>query len=191
MWNVQLVISIHWSPQRAQREQRRGRRGRRCRGETHHGGWLVQGVWPCLVPKSCEIQSPLRASNLNGRSCTVLSHRLPPLDACVCTQTTPNRKSRQEQDGELAVPFDAPQLCLNALSIYRVSISKSTTSRRATVPPPRARIPTCSCWSRCVLREHIRIYVTQTCHFQLYRFLARRTDSDFNKVISNCQSLTR
>lgn len=33
-------------------------------------------------------------------------------------------------------------------SVCRVSTSQSTTSRRATVPPPRARTRTCSCWSR-------------------------------------------
>ena len=129
------------------------------------------------------VSESARASNLNCWSCTVLSHRLPPLRASACSQTTPNRKSRQEQDGELVVLPDLRESPLNALSILRVSTSKSTTSRRATGRPPRARIPTCSCWSRYVLWPLKSRLVSHLCNVQLYRFLARRTDSAFNKVI--------
>ena len=129
---------------------RRGRRGTQ-RGE--HGLTMVVGfcrgfalVW--------------RPSHAHSKSATsakpyleVMYSFQPPLapaDASVCRQTTPTRKYRLEQDGELAALLDVFSHRMNAISASRVSTSKSTTSRRATVPPPRARIPTCSCWSRYV-----------------------------------------
>ena len=117
---------------------------------THHGGWLREAFARVWRARGLDFRSPLWALNLICWSYTVPSHRLPPLRACSCSQTTPNRKSRQEQDGELAVLLDLLEPPLNVFSVPRVSTSKSTTSRRATVPPPRARIRTCSCWSRYV-----------------------------------------
>ena len=82
------------------------------------------------------------------------------------------------QNGEHRVRMSGR--CADSFHVCRVSILPSTTSRRATVPPPRARIPTCSCSSRCVAPA---VYADRNAEVvQLYRFLARRTDSDFNKV---------
>ena len=57
--------------------------------------------------------------------------------------TVPNQQVRQEQDGELVVLPDLLILVLNVFAAVRVSTSKSTTSRRATLRPPRARTRTC------------------------------------------------
>lgn len=59
------------------------RRRRAGKATTHHDGWILLGVWSCLDGRSCSFQSPTRAPNLNLRSCTVRSHRVPPPDARV------------------------------------------------------------------------------------------------------------
>src|SRR6266550_6450402 len=63
----------------------------------------------------------------------------------------------------------------------RVSTLPATTSRRGTEQPQRARIPTSSSSSKSVF-FFSNLYCPSDACRQLYRFLARRTDSDFNKV---------
>ena len=95
------------------------------------------------------------------------------------TSTTPNTHSGKNQDGELVVVADG---VLEALTFdaLRVLTLPATTSRRGTEQPQRARIRTSSSSSKCV--SFFSIKSPSDTFLQLYRFLARRTDSNFNKV---------
>ena len=120
---------------------------------THHGGSDWEGVYACLALLGSWTPRFRVRAGAKPYLKVMYSYQppRPSARAKLGSQPSPNRKSRQEQDGELVVLPDLLILVLNVFAAVRVSTSKSTTSRRATVRPPRARTRTCFCWSRYAL----------------------------------------
>ena len=130
-----------------------GRERQQGKGVTHHVGrmeWFqTSELFGLVCPRHSTGFSVSAISDdetLFSGPCQFFSHLFPPSLGSV-----PIQQVRQEQDGELVVAHILkPEMLKVDLAVRRVSTSSSTTSRRATAPPPRARTLTCSYSSRCV-----------------------------------------